>query len=174
MAAYTPQPQPDPNAKSGYATAGFVCGLVGVFLGWILWPLPILGIVFGAIGWRHKLGKAGVILGVVSIVSGILIFLAVFASTGTTTTTNSFPAAPVVTAPAAPSMPTYLTMVQSSNTLEGVYTDEQLTTYGEQACQDGASTNVITAAEQLETDTGIPAYDAGYIAGAAAALLCPS
>jgi hypothetical protein len=78
-----PTPLPDPNEKRGFATAGFVCGLLGLLLGWIPffgWPLPILGIIFGAIGWRHGLGKAGVILGTIAIVIGFIIFVAVFAS----------------------------------------------------------------------------------------------
>jgi hypothetical protein len=96
-----PTPVPDPNAKSGFATAGFVCGLIGIFLGWIIWPLPILGIVFGAIGWRHKLGKAGVILGIISIASGIIIFIAVFASSSNTTTINGSAMRPDAAATAA-------------------------------------------------------------------------
>ena len=100
-----PTPIPDPNEKRGFATAGFVCGLIGLFLGWIIWPLPILGIVFGAIGWRHGLGKAGVILGILSIVSGIIIFIAVFASSSNTTTINGSATRPDAAATAAVVVP---------------------------------------------------------------------
>jgi hypothetical protein len=189
---YPPQYQrPDPNAKSGFATAGFVCALVGLFIGFIVWPLPVLGVVFGAIGWRHKLGKAAVIIGAVSIVLGVILFASIFA--GGNSTTNSLHRTPpavqqvapnALTAPAPGSpigsydtneLTLYLTGLDDQSSLVGgPYTDTQLTTYGEEACTDGAYTDELGAAMQLALDEGIPNYDAGYITGAAAVFLCTS
>jgi hypothetical protein len=72
---------------NGLAIAGFVTGLLGflfaivpLILIWASFPLAVLGIVFGAIGWRrgaagapHKgLGLAGLILGVLGVVAPAL------------------------------------------------------------------------------------------------------
>jgi hypothetical protein len=47
-----------PKAPS-IAVAGFVCAVVGFFLGFIYLILPILGVVFSAVGrFQAKTGKA--------------------------------------------------------------------------------------------------------------------
>lgn len=68
-----------PAPKKGLAITGFVLGLCGVIGGgwcpftyWLGIILGILGVVFGGCGWRHGLGKAGIILGIVAILSSIL------------------------------------------------------------------------------------------------------
>lgn len=71
---------------NGLATAGFVCSLVGAIFGliplffWLAWILGPLGLVFGAVGWKHanKRGRgkglaiSGVILGLVAIGLGVI------------------------------------------------------------------------------------------------------
>jgi Na+/proline symporter len=63
--------------------AGFVCGLIGALVGlipllsWIAFPLGILGVVFGGIGWRRAnreperggkgLAIAGLVLGILAV-----------------------------------------------------------------------------------------------------------
>jgi hypothetical protein len=75
---------------SRLGVAGFVCGLVGAlialiplffFMGWIL---GVLGIVFGAVGWRNawrdagrggkRLSIAALVLGVVAVALGVFGF----------------------------------------------------------------------------------------------------
>lgn len=70
--------QPPPKPFRGLAISGLVLGIIGVVLGltpvtfWAAIPLGILGVIFGAIGFRHGVGKAGAILGVIAIVLGIV------------------------------------------------------------------------------------------------------
>lgn len=59
---------------SGFAVAGFICSLVGLFVPF----LAILGIIFSAIGLnssRHGLALAGLIIGIVALVVPFLIWL---------------------------------------------------------------------------------------------------
>lgn len=59
----------------GLAVASLVVGIIGLFLFGL--PLGLLAIVFGAIGWEHGTGKAGVILGIID-VAGAIWFLSLF------------------------------------------------------------------------------------------------
>jgi len=68
---------------NGLGVAGFVCGLIAAIAGlipllfWISFPLGVLGLVFGGIGWGRArsdperggkgLSIAGVILGIIGI-----------------------------------------------------------------------------------------------------------
>ena len=94
-------PEPPPGAATppqqivvverkgnGLGVAGFVCGLIGAIFGlipllfWISFPLGVLGLVFGGIGWRRArreperggkgLAVAGVILGALAIILAII------------------------------------------------------------------------------------------------------
>ena len=76
---------------NGIATAGMVCGIIGVVLFWlpvIGWILAILAIIFGGVGISkankgapNKGGAiAGVVLGVVSIVGYVVLVIAVYNS----------------------------------------------------------------------------------------------
>ena len=59
--------------KSGWAVAGFVCSLVGLFVPF----LGILGIIFSAIGLKSSkrgLAIAGLVIGIVAVVVPILIY----------------------------------------------------------------------------------------------------
>jgi hypothetical protein len=184
-------PPPPVKPWRGLAIAGFVVALVGCVFGLIpitflfAWICGVIGLVFGIIGRRHGLGKASIVLGVVAIILGIIGYVIVANATTKLqkdlNSLSSVAAAPAV--PGALAIPTagntdadlYVQAVQEATGLTGgPYTDAQVTTYGEEACQDGAGTNAIVAASQLQTDENLPPYDAGYIAGAAAALLCPS
>lgn len=73
----------DPSAQQrakyhGLAIAGFVCSLVGCIFGLIpltfvfAFILAALGITFSAIGRKHGLGKAGLVLGIIAAVLGIV------------------------------------------------------------------------------------------------------
>lgn len=67
-----------PAPKKGLAITGFALSVCGVISGWCPFTyivgiiLGALGLIFGACGWRNGLGKAGVIIGIVAIVSSIL------------------------------------------------------------------------------------------------------
>ncbi|MFC4075469.1 hypothetical protein [Salinithrix halophila] len=56
---------------NGLATAALVLGIIGLvigiipFVGWLVFPLWILAIIFGAIGARKKIKKGQAIAGIV-------------------------------------------------------------------------------------------------------------
>ena len=73
-------PEPPPGAATpqqqivvverkgnGLGVAGFVCGLIGAIFGlipllfWISFPLGVLGLVFGGIGWRRAKRERSVV-----------------------------------------------------------------------------------------------------------------
>ncbi|WP_157930788.1 DUF4190 domain-containing protein [Glycomyces xiaoerkulensis] len=81
---------PGPQSRNGLGTAGLVCGIVAVALSLVpvlnvfTWPLGVLAIVFGAIGWsRANRGQAtnrtiaitGLVLGVVSFFTFCLVYV---------------------------------------------------------------------------------------------------
>jgi len=76
----TSQPQ------NGMAIAGFVCGIIGIFAGWIVVGLPfsIIGLVLSAVGMRSSERKgmaiAGLVLSMIGIVIAILILFVIIAS----------------------------------------------------------------------------------------------
>lgn len=56
------------DSKDGFAIAGFVCSIVGLF---VLWPLCVLGIVFSALGLKsgkRGLAIAGLVIGIIGVV----------------------------------------------------------------------------------------------------------
>ena len=73
---------------NGLAVAGFVCSLIGApvglipLLSWIAFPLGILGVVFGGIGWRRAnreperggkgLAIAGLVLGILAVILAVI------------------------------------------------------------------------------------------------------
>lgn len=83
--AYTyPQPQPPVEVKvprRGLAITAMVLGIVGVIFGLIplfaliALALGILAFVFGILGRKHGMGKAGVILGIISTGLGVIGFV---------------------------------------------------------------------------------------------------
>lgn len=76
--------QPAPQPRNGMGTAGFVCGLLALPLGFLPgWlslvslPLAVLGVVLGSVGYGYAkrgmatnrgLAQAGVVLGVIALV----------------------------------------------------------------------------------------------------------
>lgn len=83
--------------SNGMGTAALVCGIIAVVLSfipginWFSWPLGILAIVFGAIGWgRANKGRAtnkgiaitGLVLGILSFFTLCLISVIIGASSG--------------------------------------------------------------------------------------------
>lgn len=77
-----PAPQQQPG--NGLAIAGMVCGIIGLFILWII--LSPLAVIFGGVGWskanngaKHKgMAIAGVVLGVIGIVGYIILIALVF------------------------------------------------------------------------------------------------
>jgi len=73
----------------GMAVAGFVCALLGLFVPF----LGVLGLILSAVGWGDAnrtgapkgLAIAGVVLGVIAVVSGLLVLAALVASGATST-----------------------------------------------------------------------------------------
>ena len=57
--------------NKGFAITSLVLSLVGLFLFAV--PMGILSIIFGGLGWKHGMGKAGVILGIIDVIAGIAI-----------------------------------------------------------------------------------------------------
>ncbi len=84
-----PDPAPPQQAqqRNGAATAGMVCGILGLLLFWLPilgWLLAILGIVFGGVGIARArrgapnegLGMTGVVCGVLSLVIYVALVVA--------------------------------------------------------------------------------------------------
>ena len=76
-----------PAPKNGLGTAGFILSLIGIctfwLLSWISMILGIIGLIFGAIAyggkWKDaKLGLAGLILGIITIILVIIWILVIF------------------------------------------------------------------------------------------------
>ncbi len=90
-------PMPMGEARNGLGTASLACGIVGLVLSLIpavnlfTWPLGVLAIVFGAVGWsRVNKGQAtnksqtiaGLVLGIVSFFTFCLIYVLLSAGSG--------------------------------------------------------------------------------------------
>jgi hypothetical protein len=86
------------EARNGIGTAALVLGVIAVVvslipvLNFFTWPLGILAIVFGAVGWNRankgqatnkKLAIAGLVLGVVSFLVTCLIYVLIGAGSDT-------------------------------------------------------------------------------------------
>jgi hypothetical protein len=93
---YRPVP-PMAVPSSGSATASMVLGIIGVVFGWCTFGLPcVLAVIFGHVGYMQtkdglKSGKglavAGLVLGYVMLVPGIVLtILVVLGELGSTTT----------------------------------------------------------------------------------------
>lgn len=95
---------PIEGPRNGLGTAALICGIIAVGLSFIpvlnafTWPLGILAIVFGAIGWsRANKGRAtnkafaitGLVLGIVSFFTFCLIYVIIGA--GSEMTYNALP-----------------------------------------------------------------------------------
>lgn len=87
----------DQPPRNGLGTAGLVCGVVAVALSLIpglnafTWPLGVLAIVFGAVGWSRAnraqatnkgVAIAGLALGIVSFFTFCLVYMLIGASGG--------------------------------------------------------------------------------------------
>lgn len=73
-----PVNQPAKVPGKGLAITSLVLGIVGVVAGfcpftffWLGYILAILAIIFGAVGRKHGLGKAGLILGIVAFAASL-------------------------------------------------------------------------------------------------------
>ena len=93
MMPVTPMIQVAPQAApgSGLATAGMVCGIVGIVFAVIPYcgtlvavPLGLLAIVMGALGQKSPThrgqGTAGLVLGIISIVLSLGLYFLVYAA----------------------------------------------------------------------------------------------
>lgn len=108
-----PGPTHDPapvshHFRNGFGVTGFVLGLLSVFFAWmplvgvIAWPLAILGLIFGALGWqRTRKGVANnkglAIAGTVLSLIGLIVCIAWTAAIG-----NAMDEAPALPPPPAP------------------------------------------------------------------------
>ncbi|WP_199038654.1 DUF4190 domain-containing protein [Glycomyces salinus] len=87
----------DQRPRNGLGTAGLVCGVIAVALSLVpglnvfTWPLGVLAIVFGAVGWSRanrsqatnkNVAIAGLVLGIVSFFTFCLIYVLIGASGG--------------------------------------------------------------------------------------------
>jgi hypothetical protein len=83
------------QARNGLGTAALVCGIIAVVLSfipgvnWFTWPLGVLAIVFGAIGWsrankaqatNRNIAVTGLVLGILSFFTFCLIYVIIGAS----------------------------------------------------------------------------------------------
>jgi hypothetical protein len=95
--------------RNGFATAGFVLGLLGLLfspipvIGIIAWPLVILGIIFSGVGLfralrdlapKKGLAIAGLACSAIGLIICIIWVIAFGATLGETTTTSRTPAVP--------------------------------------------------------------------------------
>jgi hypothetical protein len=82
---YFSPPRTDAMRQSinGLTIAGFVCGIIGIFTGWILVGLPfsIVGLVLSLVGMRHRKGRemaiAGLVLSILGVVTTVIIYTVV-------------------------------------------------------------------------------------------------
>jgi hypothetical protein len=83
--------------RNGLGTAALVCGVIAVVVSlipvvnWFTWPLGVLAIVFGAVGWSRankgqatnkKIAIAGLVLGIASFLTFCLIYAIFLAGSG--------------------------------------------------------------------------------------------
>ena len=88
---------PGQQARNGLGTAALVCGIIAVVvsfipvLNWFTWPVGVLAIVFGAVGWSRankgqatnkKAAIAGLVLGIASFFTFCLIYIIIGAGGG--------------------------------------------------------------------------------------------
>jgi uncharacterized membrane protein HdeD (DUF308 family) len=96
-AKYGGGPMQDQEPRNGLGTAALVCGIIAVVLSFIpalnafTWPLGVLAIIFGAVGWsRANKGRAtnksiaitGLVLGILSFFTFCLIYIIIGAGSG--------------------------------------------------------------------------------------------
>jgi hypothetical protein len=91
-----PYPYAPPQSGNGFAVTALVLGLISLFLSWfpgVDWVLGALAIIFGAVGIstaRRRGGTgmgmaiAGLVLGVVTAVLGIIFWAVIYAGFGGT------------------------------------------------------------------------------------------
>ena len=91
-----PYPYAPPQTGNGYAVTALVLGLISLFLSWfpgVDWVLGALAIIFGAVGIstarrRGGAGRgmaiAGLVLGVVTVVLGLIFYAVIYAGFGGT------------------------------------------------------------------------------------------
>lgn len=94
---YSDGRQSDRQTRNGLGTAALVCGVIAAVVSmvpvvnWFTWPLGVLAIVFGAVGWsRANKGEAtnknaavaGVVLGIVSFFTFCLVYVIIGAGAG--------------------------------------------------------------------------------------------
>jgi hypothetical protein len=114
-----PPPPPPPPAyngdgplsrqqpRNGLGAAALVCGIVAVVLSfipvinWFTWPLGVLAVVFGAVGWgrankgqatNKSMAIAGLVLGILSFFTFCLIYIII----GGASSTMNYNAAPMI------------------------------------------------------------------------------
>lgn len=74
--------------SNGIGTAGFVCALLNLFLGWIPvlgWILWLLGLIFSGVGVTRKprgLAIAGLVISLIGIIFLLVVFGAIVGAAG--------------------------------------------------------------------------------------------
>jgi hypothetical protein len=183
-AYYAQSPPPTPTKPGrGLAITSLVLGIVGAAMGivpllcWMALVLGLLGLIFGLVGRRHGMGKAGIVLSLVSLTLGVVgaVILA-NAVHQVSKDLNSIGEVPSTSLP----VPTlgdgdsgYLDNVHSVTQNTGQYTDDELVQFGHAVCGDfdGGNTWLQTVGDA--TTAGFTAYDSGAVISAAVMFYCP-
>lgn len=166
----------------GPAIASLVLGIVGAAMGivpllcWMALVLGILGLIFGIVGRRHGMGKAGIIMSLISITLGIV--GAVIVASAVHDLDNSLTSdslGDTSTSQADDSSFTdesFVTNVRVGTSYAG--SDTQLIQLGHLACSDlDLDPSIVSAGTDIMSTTGMGAYDSGWLVGSAISAYCP-
>ena len=180
-------PQPPATAPGrGLAITSLVLGIVGAAMGivpllfWMALVVGLLGLIFGCVGRRHGMGKAGIVLSLVSLTLGVVgaVILA-NAVHDVTKDLNSLGDTPTYSAPAADSGLSTADVAFLSTVHDGapsfIGTDAQLVSVGHSVCDAlDAGNDFGTVTTVTEDSAGIGPSEAGYFVGAAIGAYCPA
>lgn len=178
-----PPPAPPAKPGRGLAITSLVLGIIGAAMGivplfcWMALVLGLLGLIFGIVGRRHGMGKAGIVLSLLSLTLGVV--GAVIVANAVHDVTKDLNSSIGDVPSASLQVPTlgddssYLDNVHAVTLNTGQYTDDELVGYGHAVCTDFDDGNTWVQTVGDATSAGFTAYDSGAIIGAAVMFYCP-
>ena len=181
---YQPPWTPPVKPGRGLAITSLVLGIVGAAMGivpllcWMALVLGLLGLIFGVVGRRHGMGKAGIVLSLLSLTLGVIgaviLANAVHDVTNDLNTLGTVPTASLPTIDTASSDDqAFLDTVHQAGIWTGV-PDATLINDAHLTCNALDAGNSYLSVVQITMDSGgLDAYDAGYFVGASIGVYCP-
>ena len=180
-----PPPTPPVKPGRGLAITSLVLGIVGAAMGivplfcWMALVLGLLGLIFGIVGRRHGMGKAGIVLSLLSLTLGVI--GAVILANAVHDVSNDLNSLGTVPTASLPTIDTassddqaFLDTVHQAGIWTGV-PDATLINDAQLACNALDAGNSYLSVVQIAMDSGgLDAYDAGYFVGASIGVYCPA